>query len=274
MTTASASAPLASNIRPRWSSGSCDVDAHGVDAVDAPPGRRRPASLPTLALAASSTSTMNEIPSPSAIAWLSLLTSGDRSRRRANQASQRSVDTTVDAYSPSPCSCARRRRGCRRRASSRARRATTMLVGTPRADVIRGLAGNDRLIGAAGRRLPAGRGRARHDRGGAGNDRVAASYDGGRDTVRCGAGADVVNADLTTPSRATASSSAAGSRATRMRPATRSTRPRSSRTASRSGGRRSRRSRSAAAPTVARRTSGSRSRRTTARPGGAASSPG
>ena len=33
--------------------------------------------------------------------------------------------------------------------------------------------------------------------GGAGGDRLAASYDSSRDTVRCGAGADVVNADLT-----------------------------------------------------------------------------
>ena len=71
------------------------------------------------------------------------------------------------------------------------------LVGTPRADAIRGLGGNDQLLGAEGADLLVGG--AGHDRvdGGPGNDLIAASYDGSRDAVRCGPGADVVNADLT-----------------------------------------------------------------------------
>jgi hypothetical protein len=70
------------------------------------------------------------------------------------------------------------------------------LVGTPRADVMRGLAGNDRLVGLAGNDLLVGGvGRDSVD-GGAGADRVAVSYDGARDVVRCGPGADLVNADL------------------------------------------------------------------------------
>jgi hypothetical protein len=69
------------------------------------------------------------------------------------------------------------------------------LVGTMRADVIRGLAGNDRLLGLAGADLlQGGPGRDAVDAG-PGDDRVAVSYDGARDTVRCGAGSDVVNAD-------------------------------------------------------------------------------
>jgi hypothetical protein len=69
------------------------------------------------------------------------------------------------------------------------------LVGTSRPDVIRGLAGNDRLLGLAGADfLQGGSGRDVVDSG-PGDDRVAASYDGARDTVRCGAGSDVVNAD-------------------------------------------------------------------------------
>ena len=70
------------------------------------------------------------------------------------------------------------------------------LLGTPRADVLRGLGGSDRL--AAGRGtdfLQGGAGRDTHDAG-AGDDLVATSYDGARDVVRCGAGLDVVNADL------------------------------------------------------------------------------
>jgi hypothetical protein len=71
------------------------------------------------------------------------------------------------------------------------------LVGTPRADVIRGLAGNDRLIGrGSGDFLQGGPGRDAVD-GGSGADRVAVSYDGARDSVRCGPGVDIVNADLT-----------------------------------------------------------------------------
>ena len=70
------------------------------------------------------------------------------------------------------------------------------LVGTPRADVLRGLAGSDRLVGGRGADfLEGGAGRDMHDSG-VGDDRVAASYDGARDVVRCGPGLDVVNADL------------------------------------------------------------------------------
>jgi hypothetical protein len=70
------------------------------------------------------------------------------------------------------------------------------LLGTARADLLRGLGGNDRLTALAGSDfLQGGPGRDLHDAG-FGDDRVAASYDGARDTVRCGAGLDVVNADL------------------------------------------------------------------------------
>lgn len=70
------------------------------------------------------------------------------------------------------------------------------LVGTPREDTLVGRAGADRLFGAAGSDLLiGGPGRDRIDAG-PGNDRASAEYDGARDTVRCGDGADVVNADL------------------------------------------------------------------------------
>jgi len=70
------------------------------------------------------------------------------------------------------------------------------LVGTQRADTIEGLAGNDRILGAAGDDLlVGGPGRDSVDAG-KGNDRVSIEYDGARDSARCGAGVDVVNADL------------------------------------------------------------------------------
>jgi RTX calcium-binding nonapeptide repeat (4 copies) len=69
------------------------------------------------------------------------------------------------------------------------------LVGTPRADVIRGLAGRDELLGRGGADfLQGGPGRDTVDAG-AGTDLVAVSYDGAGDTVQCGSGLDVVNAD-------------------------------------------------------------------------------
>ena len=71
------------------------------------------------------------------------------------------------------------------------------LVGTPRADVIRGLAGRDQLLGRAGSDFVDGGPGGDTVEAGPGADRVAVSYDGARDSVRCGAGADVVNADLT-----------------------------------------------------------------------------
>jgi hypothetical protein len=71
-----------------------------------------------------------------------------------------------------------------------------LLVGTPRADVIRGLAGKDKLIGGRGADfLQGGPGRDTMAAG-PGNDRLALSYDGSRDSASCGAGTDVVNADL------------------------------------------------------------------------------
>jgi len=71
------------------------------------------------------------------------------------------------------------------------------LVGSPRADTIRGQAGRDVLLGRGGSDyLEGGPGRDTLD-GGAGADQVVTAYDGGRDSVRCGAGADIVNADLT-----------------------------------------------------------------------------
>jgi hypothetical protein len=70
------------------------------------------------------------------------------------------------------------------------------LVGTPRADTILGLGGRDRLTGLAGPDLlDGGTGRDAID-GGTGGDRIVTAYDGARDTVRCGPGADVLNADL------------------------------------------------------------------------------
>ena len=74
--------------------------------------------------------------------------------------------------------------------------ANDRLVGTPRADTILGGGGRDTLLGLGGTDfLEGGAGRDRTD-GGAGSDRIAVEYDGARDTVRCGSGADVVNADL------------------------------------------------------------------------------
>ena len=70
------------------------------------------------------------------------------------------------------------------------------LVGTPRADTLAGLAGNDRISGLAGADLlVGGAGRDLIDAG-PGNDLVSIEYDGAKDSARCGAGADVVNADL------------------------------------------------------------------------------
>ncbi len=70
------------------------------------------------------------------------------------------------------------------------------LVGTAKADTIDGLAGNDALFGLAGNDvLRGGPGRDRLD-GGAGNDSIAANGDAARDTISCGPGIDVVNADL------------------------------------------------------------------------------
>ena len=70
------------------------------------------------------------------------------------------------------------------------------LLGTPRADALRGLGGNDVLTAGGGADfLLGGFDRDTHNAG-PGNDLVSTSYDGARDVVRCGAGVDVVNADL------------------------------------------------------------------------------
>jgi hypothetical protein len=70
------------------------------------------------------------------------------------------------------------------------------LTGTPRADTILGREGRDRLSGRAGDDLLHGGPGPDTIDGGPGADRIVAQYDESRDTVRCGAGADVVNADL------------------------------------------------------------------------------
>jgi RTX calcium-binding nonapeptide repeat (4 copies) len=70
------------------------------------------------------------------------------------------------------------------------------LAGTRGADLIFGRGGGDRLSGLAGGDfLHGGAGRDRIDAG-AGDDRVAVQTDGSRDSVACGTGRDVVNADL------------------------------------------------------------------------------
>ncbi|MGI8887184.1 MAG: hypothetical protein ACR2G9_09750 [Gaiellaceae bacterium] len=70
------------------------------------------------------------------------------------------------------------------------------LVGTARADTILGREGRDRLLGNTGTDfLHGGPGSDVVDAG-PGADRIVVQYDGARDTVRCGSGSDVVNADL------------------------------------------------------------------------------
>jgi hypothetical protein len=70
------------------------------------------------------------------------------------------------------------------------------LVGTARADSLDGLAGDDTLLGLAGNDvLRGGPGRDRLV-GGPGDDAIAANGDDSRDTISCGSGTDVVNADL------------------------------------------------------------------------------
>jgi Ca2+-binding RTX toxin-like protein len=70
------------------------------------------------------------------------------------------------------------------------------LVGSTQADMIDGRAGNDAISGLAGSDLLIGGFGADRVNGGPGNDSIAANGDGGRDTVACGPGSDVVNADL------------------------------------------------------------------------------
>jgi len=69
------------------------------------------------------------------------------------------------------------------------------LAGTAGADSIDGAGGADRLEGRGGGDFLAGGGGRDSLLGGPGNDRLATHYDGSRDTVTCGSGRDVVNAD-------------------------------------------------------------------------------
>jgi hypothetical protein len=69
------------------------------------------------------------------------------------------------------------------------------LTGTMRVDVIDGRAGDDVLSGLGGDDLLLGGPGRDTLSGGLGADRIAAHSDGSLDTVRCGAGVDVVNAD-------------------------------------------------------------------------------
>lgn len=70
------------------------------------------------------------------------------------------------------------------------------LVGTSRADTIRGRGGNDRIAGAAGSDLLHGGPGRDTVLGQPGADRISVHADGARDTVSCGSGVDVVNAEL------------------------------------------------------------------------------
>lgn len=70
------------------------------------------------------------------------------------------------------------------------------LVGSPQTDTIDGRSGNDAISGLAGSDLMIGGLGADHVSGGPGNDSIAANGDGARDTIACGPGSDVVNADL------------------------------------------------------------------------------
>jgi hypothetical protein len=70
-----------------------------------------------------------------------------------------------------------------------------VLTGTPGADVLDGKAGNDVLRGLAGGDLLLGGPGSDRLAGGPGADRIAAFDDAARDTVQCGPGRDIVNAD-------------------------------------------------------------------------------
>lgn len=70
------------------------------------------------------------------------------------------------------------------------------LLGTAQADLLDGRGGDDVLLGLGGRDLlVGGDGRDLLD-GGSGNDRISSQGDLARDTVRCGPGQDLANADL------------------------------------------------------------------------------
>ncbi len=152
MTTASAAAPVASNIRPRCRSGSCEVTRTALTpSIAASPSA--PCDSADLAVAASFTSTMKEIPSPSAIAWLSLLTSGDRSRRGANPVVTGCVPIHRCAPPPPVLAVLRRaraRRGGRRPVHHRHDRRTTASSERHVRTRSAALGGRDALLGRGG----------------------------------------------------------------------------------------------------------------------------
>ena len=133
------------------------------------------------------------MPSPSAIAWLSLLTAGILDP----------VPTAIAHLSslgrmriPAALAVALVLAGAAEAARIVGTAANDRLVGTVRADALLGREGRDRLVGGSGTDfLNGGPGGDTVDAG-PGADRIVVQYDGARDTVRCGFGADVVNADL------------------------------------------------------------------------------
>ena len=70
------------------------------------------------------------------------------------------------------------------------------LIGSPVADTIRGHGGNDRIEGGAGGDLLHGGAGRDTILGQAGGDRIVLHQDGARDATACGAGLDIVNAEL------------------------------------------------------------------------------
>ena len=134
------------------------------------------------------------MPSPSAIAWLNLLTAriviGEQPKPFATSIVSVPMRTSVALAIVLVLA------GGAQAARVVGTAANDRLVGTPRADTILGREGRDRLVGNAGTDfLNGGPGSDVVDAG-PGADRIVAQYDGARDVVRCGPGSDVVNADL------------------------------------------------------------------------------
>ena len=134
------------------------------------------------------------MPSPSAIAWLNLLTA------RIVIGSLHEPSRTSIVSAPMRTSVALAivliLAGAAQAARVVGTAANDRLVGTARADTILGREGRDRLVGNAGADfLNGGAGSDIFDAG-PGADRIVVQYDGATDTVRCGPGSDLVNADL------------------------------------------------------------------------------
>ena len=129
MTTASDAEPCASNRCPRWSNGSAEVILTELAFV-ATASPSAPCDSADDAVAESATSTMYEMPSPSAMAWLSLLTRRDRVGP---------VQTGRHSFRPI--------QGMR--LASLALVGLLMAVGAAGARAVTGTAGNDRLTGDA-----------------------------------------------------------------------------------------------------------------------------